>query len=119
MPLAARRSLALEAGSIPGRLAASEFDARRFHRPYCIRATAIWRVGASGQECHEADQYPPGSTFKVITGSAALQTGVANTGTTITSNGKLVVKGEGGAQSVLYDWAPLGTLHRGLRQGRR
>src|SRR5207237_10353152 len=34
--LAARRSLALEAGSIPGRLAASEFGARRFHRPYCL-----------------------------------------------------------------------------------
>ncbi len=60
-----------------------------------------------------ADQYPPGSTFKVITGSAALQEKVATTNTTLTSNGAFIIDpklGPGVPGNVVYDWANLGTL---------
>lgn len=60
-----------------------------------------------------ADQYPPGSTFKVITGAAALETKVANLGTTLTSNGAFIIDpklGPGVPGNVVYDWANLGTL---------
>lgn len=52
-----------------------------------------------------ADHYPPGSTFKMITGLAALQQGVATPSTTIVTNGKLVVNGY-----TFPDWQNNGTL---------
>ncbi len=60
-----------------------------------------------------AEQYAPGSIFKQITGSAALQEGVANPSTTITSNGYITVPNQYDP-SVLYtfkDWRTLGTLN--------
>lgn len=59
-----------------------------------------------------AEQYPPGSIFKQITGAAALQEGVAHPGTTITSNGFINVPNQYDP-SVVYtfrDWRALGTL---------
>lgn len=50
------------------------------------------------------DTYPPGSTFKEITGLAALQQGVATPATTIVTNGKLLVGG-----SDFPDWQNNGT----------
>jgi penicillin-binding protein 2 len=38
-----------------------------------------------------AEKYPPGSTFKIVTGVAALQEGVATLNTTIVSNGAMLV----------------------------
>lgn len=62
--------------------------------------------------------HPPGSTFKQITGTAALQEGVATTSTTITSTGSISVQDEYNPDKtwVMKDWAPLGTLdfYRGL-----
>ncbi len=59
-----------------------------------------------------SDRYPPGSTFKTIVGSAALQEGIASTGTTIVSRGYINVENEFDPD-VIYvyrDWAPLGVL---------
>jgi penicillin-binding protein 2 len=58
------------------------------------------------------EQYPPGSTFKMIVGSAALQEGIAGPGTTITSRGYITIENEFDPNVVyIYpDWAPLGTL---------
>jgi penicillin-binding protein 2 len=59
-----------------------------------------------------AEQYAPGSIFKQITGSAALQEGVASQSTTITSNGFINVPNQYDP-SVIYtfrDWRALGTL---------
>ncbi len=59
-----------------------------------------------------AERYPPGSTFKTIVGSAALQEGVASAATTITSRGYITVANEFNP-NIIYvypDWAPLGTL---------
>ncbi len=60
-----------------------------------------------------SDTYPPGSTFKQITGTGALQEGVANAGTTITSYGSISVKNEYDPNIVYVfkDWAALGTLN--------
>jgi penicillin-binding protein 2 len=60
-----------------------------------------------------AEQYPPGSIFKQITGSAALQEGIAVPSTSITSNGFINVPNEFDP-SVVYtfrDWSTLGTLN--------
>jgi penicillin-binding protein 2 len=60
-----------------------------------------------------AEQYAPGSTFKQITGLAALQEGIANANTQITSLGVLQVENEYDP-SIKYpfkDWAALGTLN--------
>jgi penicillin-binding protein 2 len=56
---------------------------------------------------------PPGSTFKMITGSAALQEGVASPNTTITSTGSLTVQDEytAGRVWVMKDWRALGTMN--------
>ncbi len=57
--------------------------------------------------------YPPGSTFKQITGTGALQEGVANPGTTITSTGSITVPNEYDP-SIVYvfkDWSALGTMN--------
>ena len=59
-----------------------------------------------------AERYPPGSTFKTIVGSAALQEGIATAGTTITSRGYITVENEFDP-NVVYrfpDWAALGSL---------
>jgi penicillin-binding protein 2 len=65
-----------------------------------------------------AEMYPPGSTFKTITGLAALQEGVATTGTVITSKGYITVENEYDPNVVYYfrDWAALGALdfYRGV-----
>ncbi len=55
---------------------------------------------------------PPGSTFKMVTGSAALQESVASPSTTITSNGSLSVQDDytPGKVWVMKDWAVLGTM---------
>src|SRR5581483_3313082 len=60
-----------------------------------------------------SEQYAPGSIFKQITGSAALQEGVASPSTTITSTGAIQVPNEYDP-SVVYtfrDWRALGTLN--------
>jgi penicillin-binding protein 2 len=66
-----------------------------------------------------SDQYPPGSTFKTITASAALQTGVANENTKLISTGAMCFGGDvhtTGTGDCVYDWRPnLGTLT--LKQG--
>jgi penicillin-binding protein 2 len=56
---------------------------------------------------------PPGSTFKLVTGSAALQEGVANPSTTITSTGSISIQDEytPGRYWVMRDWRALGTLN--------
>ncbi|MCJ7510831.1 MAG: penicillin-binding protein 2 [Dehalococcoidia bacterium] len=59
-----------------------------------------------------AEMYQPGSTFKTITGLAALQEGVATPSTTIVSRGYITVANEYDP-SILYvfrDWAALGPL---------
>ncbi|HXF50585.1 MAG TPA: penicillin-binding protein 2, partial [Dehalococcoidia bacterium] len=59
-----------------------------------------------------AERYPPGSTFKQVTATAALQEGVATPSTTITSYGYISVPNQYDP-SVTYifrDWAALGTL---------
>jgi penicillin-binding protein 2 len=66
-----------------------------------------------------AEMYAPGSTFKQITGSAALQEGVANAGTEIFSPGYLDVENEyiEGEFDRFRDWrSDLGTMnfYRGL-----
>jgi len=62
--------------------------------------------------------HPPGSTFKQVTGTAALQEGVANPSTTITSHGLITVEDEYNPDRtwVMRDWAALGTMdfYRGL-----
>ncbi len=65
-----------------------------------------------------AEMYPPGSTFKQITGTAALQEGVAHAGTQITSLGAIRVQNQYNP-SVYYtfkDWSALGTMdfYRGV-----
>ncbi len=65
-----------------------------------------------------AEVHPPGSTFKQVTGSAALQEGVATADTTITSYGYITVRDKYNPNKVwvMRDWAALGTLnfYRGL-----
>jgi penicillin-binding protein 2 len=59
-----------------------------------------------------AEQYAPGSIFKQVTGSAALEEGVATPSTTITSNGYITVPNQYDP-SIVYtfrDWRVLGTL---------
>jgi penicillin-binding protein 2 len=60
-----------------------------------------------------AEMYPPGSTFKQVTGVAALEEGVANPGTTITSHGSITVRNQYDPDVVYVfrDWAALGTLN--------
>jgi penicillin-binding protein 2 len=59
-----------------------------------------------------AEMYPPGSTFKTITGLAALQEGVATPSTTIIDHGYITVPNQYDP-SIVYvfrDWAALGPL---------
>ncbi|MEX1253253.1 MAG: penicillin-binding protein 2 [Dehalococcoidia bacterium] len=58
-----------------------------------------------------AEIYAPGSTFKMVTGTAALQEGVATPSTRITSRGAISVPNQyGGEPAVFRDWSALGTL---------
>ena len=65
-----------------------------------------------------AEMYPPGSTFKQITGIAALQEGIATAKTTITSLGSISVKNQydPSISYIFRDWSALGTLdfYRGV-----
>ncbi|MFH1487202.1 MAG: penicillin-binding protein 2, partial [Chloroflexota bacterium] len=57
--------------------------------------------------------YPPGSIFKIVTGLAALQEGVATARTQIMSTGQITVPNKYDP-SIIYtfrDWAPLGMLN--------
>ena len=59
-----------------------------------------------------SEQYPPGSTFKTIVGSAALQEGIASPWTTINSRGYILIQNDFDP-NVFYrypDWAALGSL---------
>jgi penicillin-binding protein 2 len=59
-----------------------------------------------------AEMYPPGSTFKTITGLAALQEGIATPSTTIVSHGYITVPNQYDP-SIVYvfrDWGALGPL---------
>jgi penicillin-binding protein 2 len=60
-----------------------------------------------------AEMYPPGSTFKMITGLAALQEGVASANTQITSLGYIDIRNQYNPSIVdrFRDWAALGTLN--------
>ncbi|MGB6896933.1 MAG: penicillin-binding protein 2, partial [Dehalococcoidia bacterium] len=60
-----------------------------------------------------AEMYPPGSTFKQVTGVAALQEGIATPSTTITSRGYITVPNQYNPEVVYVfrDWAALGTLN--------
>ncbi len=56
-----------------------------------------------------AGQYPPGSTSKLMTATAGLQTGVINEYTKIVDNGDLIVPNEfGGAPAEFHGWKPGG-----------
>jgi penicillin-binding protein 2 len=60
-----------------------------------------------------SEVYAPGSIFKQITGTAALQEGIATTSTTITSNGYITVPNDYDP-SILYtfrDWRVLGPMN--------
>ncbi len=59
-----------------------------------------------------AERYAPGSTFKTIVGSGALQEGVASPWTTITSRGYITVENEFDPNVVYVypDWSALGAL---------
>lgn len=66
-----------------------------------------------------AEKFAPGSTFKLVTGVAALQEGIATPRTTITSKGTLVVPRDDDPtiKASFPDWSPnLGTLdfYRGV-----
>ena len=60
-----------------------------------------------------SEMYPPGSIFKQVTGVAALQEGVANPNTTITSHGYITVPNQydPSIRYVFRDWSALGTLN--------
>jgi penicillin-binding protein 2 len=60
-----------------------------------------------------SEMYPPGSIFKQVTGTAALQEGVATPSTTITSHGYITVPNQydPSIRYVFRDWAALGTLN--------
>jgi len=77
------------------------------------RLDALFRDPAKPMVNHAiAEVNPPGSTFKMVTGTAALQEGVATTSTTITSHGSISVQDEytPGRVWVMRDWAVLGTM---------
>jgi penicillin-binding protein 2 len=60
-----------------------------------------------------AEMYPPGSTFKQVTGLAALQEGIAHANTQITSRGYLDIPNQYNPRIVdrFRDWSALGTLN--------
>jgi penicillin-binding protein 2 len=65
-----------------------------------------------------AEMYPPGSTFKQVTGLAALQEGIASATTRITSLGSIRVPNQYNPREVFIfrDWAALGQMdfYRGV-----
>lgn len=116
-PSGAAIMMDVRTGEILAYVSLPNFDANMFSQPIDDQAfqKLLNDPGKPLVDHASQDAYPPGSTFKVITGSAALQTGVATTGTTLTSRGAfcLAIGGDctqAGPGSVVYDWADLGTL---------
>src|SRR6202012_3731356 len=52
-------------------------------------------------------QYPPGSTFKVVTAAAGLESGVITPETTINAPGKIIDEGHELANDGNVDWGPI------------
>jgi penicillin-binding protein 2 len=104
----------IHSGEILALVSLPDFDNNVFSRPLSEDKLAAM-IDAPGKPLvnHSiAERYPPGSTFKTVVGAAALQEGIANTGTTITSRGYITVENEFDP-NVVYrfpDWAALGPL---------
>ena len=104
----------VHSGDVLAMVSQPDFDNNVFSGPLDEQDLAAL-VGAPGKPLvnHSlAERYPPGSTFKTIVGSAALQEGIAATTTTITSRGYITVENEFNP-NILYvfkDWAALGPL---------
>jgi penicillin-binding protein 2 len=117
---AAAAVMDIKTGEVLAMASLPTFDNNVFSGPLSDQdlATLINSPGKPLVNHSIAERYPPGSTFKTIVGSAALQEGVASPSTTITSRGYITVENEFDP-NVIYvypDWAPLGTLdfYRGI-----
>ncbi len=101
-------------GDVLAMVSLPDFDNNVFSGPLSAEDLAAM-VEAPGKPLVNhalAERYPPGSTFKTVVGSAALQEGIANASTTITSRGYITVENEFNP-NVVYrfpDWAALGAL---------
>jgi penicillin-binding protein 2 len=104
----------IKSGDVLAMVSQPDFDNNVFSSPLDDKTFANL-VNAPGKPLVNhvlAERYPPGSTFKTIVGSAALQEGIAATSTTITSRGYITVENEFNP-NILYvfkDWAALGPL---------
>ncbi|MCH7997924.1 MAG: penicillin-binding protein 2 [Chloroflexi bacterium] len=104
----------IDSGDILAMVSLPGFDNNAFSGPLSNEDLAAI-VDAPGKPLVNhalAERYPPGSTFKTIVGAAALQEGIAYTGTTITSRGYITVENEYDPNVVtpFYDWSALGPL---------
>ncbi|MDO8613007.1 MAG: penicillin-binding protein 2, partial [Dehalococcoidia bacterium] len=104
----------IKSGDVLATVSLPDFDNNVFSGPLDEKAFAAL-VNAPGKPLVNhalAERYPPGSTFKTIVGSAALQEGIASTSTTITSRGYITVEDEFDPNHVFVfkDWAALGPL---------
>lgn len=111
---AAAAVMDVKTGEVLAMVSLPSFDNNIFNRPLSDAdlATLLNSEGKPLVNHAVADRYPPGSTFKTIVGSAALQEGIATPSTTITSRGYITIENEFDP-NVLYfypDWAPLGPL---------
>ncbi|HEX2171250.1 MAG TPA: penicillin-binding protein 2, partial [Dehalococcoidia bacterium] len=106
-------------GEILSLVSLPSYDNNIFSRPVSERALAEL-LGNPGHPLLNhaiATNNPPGSVFKLVTGSAALQEGIATRETEIHSPGVITVEDEQtGAPYYFYDYAPLGLMNfvRGL-----
>ncbi len=111
---AAAAVIDIKSGDLLSMVSLPSFDNNLFSGPISEDALAelIESPGKPLVNHAISDRYPPGSTFKTIVGSAALQEGVASTGTTIVSRGYINVENEFDPNVVYVyrDWAPLGVL---------
>ena len=104
----------IKSGDVLAMVSQPDFDNNVFSGPLEEKDLADL-VNASGKPLVNhalAERYPPGSTFKTVVGSAALQEGIAATSTTITSRGYILVENEFNPNIVyrFKDWAALGPL---------